>query len=81
MAWVSIALLIVRMLYTAFKYGPQIAALVRTIIDLIKGTDDDNAKLAYAAELSDAFNAYKADKDERPLRDLLHRILTRHVAN
>lgn len=78
MGWVSIALLLIRITYYAFKYGPQIANLIKMIADLIRGLGDDDAKFAYAGELDDAFKIFQKTKDNRPLLALLSKLAKRH---
>ncbi len=75
MSWLSIVLLLIRITYYAIKYEPEIAAMIKNIIDLIRGIGSHTAQAAFAVDLDAAVKTYKLDRNERPLRDLLSRVL------
>ncbi len=80
MNWITLILLLVRIGYYAIRYAPEIASLMKSIIDLIRGIDNQSTQAAFAVELDAAFKDYKATKDDTRLRDLLANVL-RHCKN
>lgn len=69
--WIS---LVIEIITLAIKYGPEIAALVKEIVDRIRQVRNPDAKKAFAGDLAAAYSVYRVSKDRRPLLNLLVKI-------
>lgn len=70
MSWITFLLSILSAL---IQYGPEIAALVQSIIAAIEGLHP-SSQLDMTAELAGAVKTYQVTGDKRPLLDLLQKI-------